>query len=112
MLTAVEPCWSFEIVRDRASKRIEAEPRYRKCLHLYHYQIHPRFGFMSARIQTWFPFRTQICVNGREWLARSMDAAGLRYATARQLLHLAGTPRTGTAPDGSASPLRLAGAAE
>jgi len=80
VLTAVEPCWSFEIVRDRASKRIEAEPRYRKCLHLYHYQIHPRFGFMSARIQTWFPFRIQICVNGRTWLARSMDAVGLRYA--------------------------------
>ena len=79
VLTAVEPCWSFEIVRDRASKRIEAEPRYRKCLHLYHYQIHPRFGFMSARIQTWLPFRIQICVNGREWLARSMDAAGLHY---------------------------------
>ena len=34
VLTAVEPCWSFEIVRDRSSKRIEAEPRYRKCLHL------------------------------------------------------------------------------
>lgn len=79
VLTAVEPCWSFEIVRDHASKRIEAEPRYRKCLHLYHYQIHPRFGFMSARIQTWLPFRIQICVNGREWLARSMDAAGLHY---------------------------------
>jgi hypothetical protein len=79
VLTAVEPCWSFEIVRQRASKRIEAEPRYRKCLHLYHYQIHPRFGFMSARIQTWLPFRIQICVNGREWLARSMDAAGLHY---------------------------------
>jgi hypothetical protein len=78
VLTAVEPCWSFEIVRDRSSKRIEAEPRYRKCLHLYHYQIHPRFGFMSARIQTWLPFRIQICVNGRAWLARSMDAAGLR----------------------------------
>lgn len=79
VLTAVEPCWSYEIVRDHASKRIEAEPRYRKCLHLYHYQIHPRFGFMSARIQTWLPFRIQICVNGREWLARSMDAAGLGY---------------------------------
>lgn len=79
VLTAVEPCWSYEIVRDHANKRIEAEPRYRKCLHLYHYQIHPRLGFMSARIQTWLPFRIQICINGREWLARSMDAAGLRY---------------------------------
>jgi hypothetical protein len=79
VLTAVEPCWSYEIVRDHANKRIEAQPRYRKCLHLYHYQIHPQFGFMSARIETWLPFRIQICVNGREWLARSMDAAGLHY---------------------------------
>ncbi len=77
VLTAVEPCWSYEIVRDHADKRIEAEPRYRECLHLYHYQIHPRFGFMSAGFQTWLAFRIQICLNGREWLARRMDAAAL-----------------------------------
>ena len=51
----------------------------RKCLHLYHYFIHPVFGFMHARIQTWFPFSVQICLNGREWLARQMDRAGLTY---------------------------------
>jgi hypothetical protein len=64
-------------VRDRNAKTIELEPRHRKCLHLYHYQVHPTFGFMHARIQTWFPFAVQICLNGREWLARSMDAAHL-----------------------------------
>jgi hypothetical protein len=36
-------------------------------------------GFMSARLQTWFPFPIQICLNGREWLARQMDAEGLHY---------------------------------
>jgi hypothetical protein len=41
--------------------------------------IHPVFGFLNARIQTWFPFRIQICLNGREWLARRMDAVGLHY---------------------------------
>jgi hypothetical protein len=35
--------------------------------------------FMSARIQTLLPFRIQICLNGRKWLAPSMDAAGLHY---------------------------------
>jgi hypothetical protein len=79
ILTAVEPCQSFELVRDRASKRLRLEPRQRKCLFLYHYQIHPVFGFMHARIQTWFPFAIQLCLNGREWLARSMDRAGLSY---------------------------------
>lgn len=79
ILTAVEPCLSYEIVRDRATRYLELEPRRRKCLHLYHYQVHPVLGFMHARIQTWFPFSIQICLNGREWLARTMDAAGLSY---------------------------------
>lgn len=79
ILSALEPCMSYEIVRDRSRQTLELQPRQRRCLHLYHYQVHPTFGFMHARIQTWFPFATQICLNGREWLARSMDAAGLEY---------------------------------
>jgi hypothetical protein len=79
ILTAVEPCLSYELVRDREAKRLALVPRHRKCLFLYHYQIHPVLGFMHARIQTWFPFSIQICFNGREWLARSMDAAGIGY---------------------------------
>jgi len=46
---------------------------------LYHYQIHAVLGWMHARIQTWFPFHIQIGINGREWLARQMDQAGLKY---------------------------------
>jgi hypothetical protein len=79
ILTAVEVCQTYELVRDRESKHLNLEPRRRKCLHLYHYYIHPVLGFMHARIQTWFPFSIQICVNGREWLARSMDAARIKY---------------------------------
>ncbi len=79
VLSCVEPCWSFEIHRNREKKKLELEPRYRKCLFLYHYWMHPVFGFMNARIQTWFPFPVQICLNGREWLARQMEAAGLEY---------------------------------
>jgi hypothetical protein len=79
ILEVVEPCLSYEIVRDRKTQRLQLAPRHRKCLHLYHYQFHPLFGFMHARIQTWLPFSVQICLNGREWLARSMDLAGLHY---------------------------------
>jgi len=79
ILTVVEPCLSYEIERHRDSKRLELRPRHRKCLFLYHYHVHPIFGFMHARIQTWFPFSIQICLNGREWLARSLDAAGVGY---------------------------------
>lgn len=76
---AVEPCKSFDIFRNREKKKLELVPRFRKCKHLYHYWIDRLFGFMSARIQTWFPFNIQVCMNGREWLARSMDGAGIAY---------------------------------
>jgi hypothetical protein len=79
VLRCVEPCSSYEIYRNRDTKRLELVPRFRKCLHLYHYFIDPQFGFMSARVQTWLAFDLQICLNGREWLARQMDRAGLRY---------------------------------
>ena len=79
ILTAVEPCLSYDIIRNREARHLQLRPRHRKCLFLYHYQIHPIFGFMHARIQTWFPFAIQVCVNGREWLARTMDTAGLGY---------------------------------
>jgi len=46
---------------------------------IYHYQIDPDMGWMHARIQTWFPFYVHLCINGREWLARSMDRQGLQY---------------------------------
>jgi hypothetical protein len=80
VLSCVEPCWSFEIHRNRETKKLELQPRPRQCLFLYHYWLHPVFGFMNARIQTWFPFPVQVCLNGREWLARQMDTAGLAYA--------------------------------
>jgi hypothetical protein len=34
---------------------------------------------MHVRVQTWFPFAMQVCLNGRTWLARQLDAAGLGY---------------------------------
>lgn len=66
VLTCVEPCKSYEIYRNRDKKILELKPRMRKCKFLYHYWIDPRFGFMSARIQSWFPFPIQVCINGRE----------------------------------------------
>lgn len=82
VLRSVEPCMSYDVHKNRGTKKLELTVRQRKCLHLYHYFIDPLFGFMHARIQTWFPFTVQVCVNGREWLARRMDAVGLDYERA------------------------------
>ena len=69
---AIEPCMSFEYHRSPDPRERGLRLRPRKCLHVYQYLVHPSFGFMNARIQTWFPFNVQICLNGREWLARQL----------------------------------------
>lgn len=76
VLTVVEPCRSFEYHRSQDPDQRGLKLRTRKCLHLYKYYLDPQFGWMNARIQTWFPFNIQICLNGREWLARQLQAEG------------------------------------
>lgn len=82
VLKCVEPCMSYDILRNREAQKLELISKPRKCLHLYHYFVDPLFGLMHVRLQTWFPFTIQVCINGREWLARRMDAAGLAYERA------------------------------
>jgi len=55
------------------------EVRPRPTLVVYQFRIDPEFGWMHSRIQTWFPFYIHVCINGREWLGRRMDAAGMHY---------------------------------
>jgi hypothetical protein len=79
VLTALESCWSYGIRRDRAKKKLVLVSQQRKCLHHYHYLMHEELGLMHVRIQTWLPFNMRICFNGRSWLARQMDRAGIEY---------------------------------
>lgn len=78
-LTCVEPCRAFDVYRNRETRQLDLVQRTRKCLFVYQYWQHPVLGWMNARIQTWFPFAVQICLNGREWLARQLDSIGLAY---------------------------------
>ena len=79
ILSCVEPCMCFEIYRNNQTHKLEPVYRLRKGLVLYHYWIDPQWGWMNARIQTWLPFNIQICINGREWLARMMDHNQIGY---------------------------------
>ena len=64
---------------NRQTRRLEVVRRPRKCLHYYLYLIDPEFGWMHVRLQTWAPYEIQVYVNGREWLARQLDAAAIGY---------------------------------
>src|SRR3954453_6057364 len=46
---------------------------------LYFYFLDPQFGLRHVRVQTWFPFTTQVYVNGHDWLARQLHAAGVGF---------------------------------
>lgn len=44
---------------------------------------------MNIRIQTWFPYRIQIAMNGREWLARQLEQAGVGFQRrGNKILHV------------------------
>lgn len=82
VLTALEPCMTFEyhLSQNRDERGLRLRPG--KCLHLYKYLLHPRFGFMHVRLQTWFPFNIQIYINGREWLAQQLEHKGVDFTRA------------------------------
>lgn len=79
ILSCVEPCQSYGLRRDREHKELRVVPQERKCLHYYFYFLDKEFGFMHVRLQSWLPLTIQVCLNGREYLARQMDAAGISY---------------------------------
>ena len=79
VFACVEPCQSFDLRKDAARKHLQLVAKERKCLHLYFYYLDREFGLMHVRLQSWLPFSIQVCVNGREWLARQMDRAGISY---------------------------------
>lgn len=58
------------------------------CKHLYLYFDHEDYGFMSVRLQTWFPFHIQVCLNGREWMRRSLEKQGVDFSMiGNKLIH-------------------------
>jgi hypothetical protein len=66
---------SFDAVAGYPKLRLDRT----RCKHLYFYYDHPHYGWLSVRLQTWFPFEIQVALNGREWLRRALDAAGCGY---------------------------------
>ncbi len=77
VFSPLEPCRTFRMIYGEGYPRIVSALR--KCLSLYFYLIDKQFGFKHVRLQTWFPFTIQVYMNGHEYLARKLDAAGLRY---------------------------------
>lgn len=84
VLRCVEPCMSFGIRRvtvgrDAGKGGFGFVRQQRKCLFLYFYYLDREFGLMHVRLQTWLSFDIQVCINGREYLARQMIRHGIGF---------------------------------
>jgi hypothetical protein len=79
VLYCVEPCQTFGLRKDREKKWLHLVPAQRKCLHFYYYFVDHEFGLMHVRLQSWLPMSMQVCLNGREYLARRLERAGISY---------------------------------
>jgi hypothetical protein len=93
----VESCRTYFLCGNRQTKKLEFKLESGKCQHFYFYHLHPEFGLMHLRLQSWFPFQVQICINGREWLSRQMDRYQMNYAQKENcftwISHLKGAQR-------------------
>jgi hypothetical protein len=68
----VESCHTFKVGPNAKTKKLELRQIQGKCSHYYFYMLHPQFGLLHLRLQTWLPFTIHVCMNGREWLAREL----------------------------------------
>jgi hypothetical protein len=91
ILAAVEACHSFKIAYGDGRPKIERARR--KCLCLYYYFLDREFGFLHLRIQTWFPFMVQVCLNGHDWLGRKLAKHGVAFRQVENAFHSIEDPR-------------------
>lgn len=82
VLECVEPCPSFSVRGDYQNQRLKLRKEIRKCAHFYFYYLDREFGLMHVRLQSWLPLSIQVCLNGREYLARQMVKAGVSFVKA------------------------------
>ena len=79
ILSALEPCTSYQPWHDKSSGKTFLRPDDGKCLHYYFYFIDPELGLGYVRVPTWCPFRLQIYFNGHQVLAAQLRRLGIPF---------------------------------
>lgn len=85
MLSAVESCLTYRL-RKKSNGWFAPVKERAKCLHYYHYFLHPDLGLCYVRVQSWFPFAVRVGLNGREWLYRQLEQRGVKFQRRHNLL--------------------------
>jgi hypothetical protein len=85
LLTSMETAMTYRM-RKTDDGFVEPRKETTRCVHLYHYFLHDRFGLCYVRVQTWFPFTIRVGINGRLWLARELEKRGISFQRHRNLI--------------------------
>jgi hypothetical protein len=85
VISAVETCVTYRM-RKREDGWLKPFKETRKCKAYYHYFLHEDLGLCYVRVQSWFPFPVRIGMNGREWLARTLERRGVGFQKSGNLL--------------------------
>ena len=79
ILSAMEPCSTYQPWHDKATGKTFLRPDDGKCLHYYFYFIDEELGLCYVRVPTWLPCRLQIYFNGHHWLAAKLRRHNIAY---------------------------------
>jgi hypothetical protein len=77
VIGCLEPCRVMQVRTNPYTKHLELRVEPGKCKHYYHYDLDPCYGLRYTRLQTWLPFTMHVGLNGRDWLAQQLTAAGI-----------------------------------
>jgi hypothetical protein len=85
LFSCVELCSTYRLRKNEVGWIKPVKER-AKCLHYYHYFLHPDLGLCYVRVQSWFPFTIRIGLNGRQWLYRQLEQRGVPFQRRGNLL--------------------------
>jgi len=76
----LEVCGTFRLEWSEKLGRLRLRKDYRKCSVLYVFLMHAVLGLIHVKIQSWLPLTMQVYVNGHDFVAKKLDALGVKYA--------------------------------
>ena len=79
ILSALEPCSTYQPWHDKATGKTFLRPGDGKRLHYYFYFIDEELGLCYVSVSTWLPRRLQIYFNGHNWLAAKLRRQNIAY---------------------------------
>jgi hypothetical protein len=78
---------SFDVYRNKETKKLNLVSRQRRSIHFYFYFISPITGLSFFRVQGFLPFKVSVYMNGREILAKGLDRDKIKYSKDRNCIN-------------------------